>query len=84
MKRTTTTEQIMTAVVSHGRISLGSDRCDAARPLDWRLSLMTTPPLPALTCVHCGSTWTPRKPDPVQCPRCHRLRRDYTKKEKAS
>lgn len=30
------------------------------------------------TCLRCGATWTPRKPNPVQCPRCKRV--DWNKK----
>ena len=30
------------------------------------------------TCQRCGATWTPRKPNPIQCPRCKRV--DWNKK----
>jgi DNA-directed RNA polymerase subunit RPC12/RpoP len=32
-----------------------------------------------LKCYRCGAEWTPRKENPVQCPRCKRV--DYGKKE---
>jgi predicted Zn-ribbon and HTH transcriptional regulator len=28
-------------------------------------------PYPDVTCGVCGWTWTPRKPQPVECPDCH-------------
>lgn len=33
------------------------------------------------TCLRCGATWTPRKSNPVQCPRCKRV--DWNKPRKA-
>ena len=33
------------------------------------------------TCLRCGATWTPRKPNPVQCPRCKRVDWNKPKKE---
>jgi len=42
--------------------------------------------IPALTCQRCGSTWEPRTPRPVQCPRCKSTswNKPKQKKRKAS
>lgn len=33
--------------------------------------------IPQITCNRCGHTWIPRIPDPLKCPRCKNLLKNW-------